>query len=143
MAKTVTLKRTVTIKAIVTDDFKGYLTYELETAIKDLQTKIQDIEKQGQLLIDSLKKENASEQITSVEQQLKLERQQQLSVIADLQSRIKEAKNLDLNSEFVQGTIDGFVTVKPGDNLYQKLGGLELIVKDGVIQDIKGETDGA
>ena len=143
MVKTVTLKRTVTIKAIVTDDFKGYLAYELETAIKDLQTKIQEIEKQGQLLINSLKNENASEQITSVEQQLKLERQQQLSVIADLQSRINEAKNLDLDSEFVQGTIDGFVSVKQGDNLYQKLGGLEIIVKDGVIQDIKGETDGA
>lgn len=142
MAKTVTLKRTVTIKAIVTDDFKGYLAYELETAIKDLQSKIQDIEKQGKLLIDSLKKENATDQISSVEQQLKLERQQQLNVISDLQTRIKDAKNLDLHSEFVQGTIDGFVTVKPGDNLYQKLGGLELIVKDGVIQDIKGETDG-
>jgi hypothetical protein len=143
MAKTVTLKRTVTIKAIVTDDFKSYLTYELETAIKDLQSKISDIEKQGQLLIDSLRKENASEQVASVEQQLKLERQQQLGVIADLQARIKEAKNLAPNSEFVQGTIDGFVTVKPGDNLYQKLGGLEIIVKDGVVQDIKGETEGA
>ncbi len=143
MAKNVTLKRTVTIKAIVTDDFKSYLAYELETAIKDLQTKISDIEKQGQLLIDSLKSENATDQIASVEQQLKLERQQQVGVIADLQTRIKEAQNLTLNSEFIQGTIDGFVTIKPGDNLYQKLGGLEIIVKDGVVQDIKGDTEGA
>jgi hypothetical protein len=143
MAKNVTLKRTVTIKAIVTDDFKSYLTYELETAIKDLQTKIADIEKQGQLLIDTLKQDNASEQIASVEQQLKLERHQQLGVIGDLQTRIKEAKMLALNSEFVQGTIDGFVTVKPGDNLYQKLGGLEIIVKDGIVQDIKGDAEGA
>ena len=142
MVKTITLKRTVTIKAIVTEDFKSYLTYELETAIKDLQNKIQEIEKQGQLLIDSLKKEGAAEQVKSVEQQLKLEKQQQLNVIDDLQNRIKEAKTLQLDSEFVQGTIDGFVGIKPGDNLYQKLGALEIIVKDGVIQEIKGDAEG-
>jgi len=74
--------------------------------------------------------------------QLKLEKQQQLSVISDLQKRIIDAKNLPLDSEFVQGTIDGFVGIKVGDNLYQKLGALEIIVKDGVIQDIKGDTEG-
>lgn len=141
MAKSITLKRTVTIKAIVTDDFKNYLAYELETAIKDLENKIKEIEKQGQLLIDSLSKENALEQVKSIEQQLRLEKQQQLSVIADLQNRIKEAKTLQPDSEFVQGTIDGFVGVKPGDNLYQKLGALEIIVKDGIVQEIKGDSE--
>lgn len=141
MAKTITLKRTVTIKAIVTEDFKNYLSFELETAIKDLQNKIQEIENQGKTLMDSLKSEGSSEQIKSVEQQLKLEKQQQQNVIADLTKRIDEAKKLELNSEFVQGTIDGFVGIKVGDNLYQKLGALELIVKDGVIQEIKGDSE--
>jgi len=141
MAKTITLKRTVTIKAIVTEDFKNYLSFELETAIKDLQNKIKEIENQGNTLMASLQTEGSSEQIKSVEQQLKLEKQQQENVIADLTKRITEAKTLELNSEFVQGTIDGFVGIKVGDNLYQKLGALELIVKDGVIQEIKGDTE--
>ena len=141
MVKTVTLKRTVTIKAIVTEDFKNYLSYELDTAIKDLQNKIAEVEKQGAMLIESFKKEGSTDQVKSVEQQLQLEKQQQLSVINDLKNRISEAKNLQLDTEFVQGTIDGFVAVKPGDNLYQKLGALEIIVKDGVVQDIKGETE--
>jgi len=142
MVRTVTLKRTVTIKAIVTEDFKNYLCYELETAIKDLQQKIQGMESQGKALIESLQNEGASDQIKSIEQQLKLEKQQQMNVINDLNRRIEEAKALELDSEFVQGTIDGFVGVKVGDNLYQKLGALEIIVKDGVIQDIKGDTEG-
>lgn len=141
MSKTITLKRTVTIKAIVTEDFKNYLSFELETAIKDLKNKIQEIEKQGKSLISSLQNDGSSEQIKSIEQQLKLEKQQQENVISDLTKRIGEAKNLQLNSEFVQGTIDGFVGVKVGDNLYQKLGALELIVKDGVIQEIKGDSE--
>jgi len=142
MVKTVTLKRTVSIKAIVTEDFKNYLAFELETSIKDLQNKLSEIDKQAALLINSLRTDGALDQIKSVEQQLKLEKQQQLSVISDLQKRIIDAKNLPLDSEFVQGTIDGFVGIKVGDNLYQKLGALEIIVKDGVIQDIKGDTEG-
>lgn len=142
MVKTVTLKRTVTIKAIVTEDFKNYLTYELETAIKDLQQKIQGMEQQGKALIDSLQSEGSSDQIKSIEQQLKLEKQQQQNVINDLTRRIEEAKGLQLDTEFVQGTIDGFVGVKVGDNLYQKLGALEIIVKDGIIQDLKGDMEG-
>lgn len=140
--KPVTLKRTVTIKAIVTEDFKKYLVYELETAIKDIQKKMSDIEKQAQLLLDSLRAEGALDQINAIQQQLKLEKQQQENSMSDFQKRIQDAKNLELNSEFVQGTIDGFTSVKVGDNLYQKLGALELIVKDGVIQDIKGDTEG-
>ena len=141
MAKSVTLKRTVTIKAIVTEDFKKYLTYELETSIKDLQRKITDVEIQAKDLISSLEKSGAADQVKMINQQLQIEKQQQENTIIDLQKRILDAKNLQLDTEFIQGTIDGFTTVKTGDNLYQKLGALEIIVKDGVVQDIKGEQD--
>lgn len=141
MSKSVTLKRTVTIKAIVTEDFKKYLTYELETSIKDLQKKMTDVEKQANDLIASLEKTGSSDQIKMIGQQLQIEKQQQENTISDLQKRIQDAKNLQLDSEFIQGTIDGFTTVKVGDNLYQKLGALEIVVKDGVVQDIKGEQD--
>ncbi len=142
MSKSVTLKRTVTIKAIVTEDFKKYLTYELETSIKDLQKKMSDIEVQAKGLIDSLGKDSSPEQSKMISQQLQVEKQQQESTVADLKKRIEDAKNLKLDSEFIQGTIDGFTTIKAGDNLYQKLGALEIVVKDGVVQEIKGEQEG-
>lgn len=141
MSKSITLKRTVTIKAIVTEDFKKYLTYELETSIKDLQKKMLDIEKQAQDLMSSLDQNGASDQSKMISQQLQIERQQQENTINDLKKRIDDAKNLQLDSEFIQGTIDGFTTVKAGDNLYQKLGALEIVVKDGIVQEIKGEQD--
>ncbi|NBV41533.1 hypothetical protein EBR96_02025 [bacterium] len=43
---------------------------------------------------------------------------------------------LELNSLFTQGTVDGFVSVSEGDNLYEKLGGMEILVQDGVVQKI-------
>ena len=41
-----------------------------------------------------------------------------------------------MNSIYSQGPIDGMVTVSAGDNLYEKLGGVEIVVKDGVVQEI-------
>ena len=140
MAKTVTLKRTVTIKAIVTEDFKKYLIFELQNAIKNLEQKMSLVETQGKKLIETLKDKGSKDQINSINQQISLEKQQKDTAVGDLNKRIEDANNLALKSEFVQGTVDGFVSIAEGDNLYQKLGALEIIIKDGIIQEIRGET---
>jgi hypothetical protein len=140
MSKPITLKRTVTIKAIVTEDFKKYLSHELNQSIKELEDKLQAVEDQGKQLISSLNKSGNDQQRDTIEQQIQLERQQQEQAKSDLEKRKEEVKVLELDSEFAQGTIDGFVGIKAGDNLYQKLGALEIIVKDGVVQEIRGES---
>ena len=139
--KSVTLKRTVTIKAVVTEDFKKYLNYELQNSLKSLDDKLAQMEIQGKQLIEMLTKQGALDQIASIRQQMELERLQQKTSTDELSKRLDEAKNLPLGSEFVQGTIDGFVTVKTGDNLYHKLGAMEIIIKDGVVQDITGDAE--
>jgi hypothetical protein len=136
-----TLQRTVTIKVIVTEEFKEYLVSELERAIKNLDSQVSTMEDQGKKLIESLKKqgEKTKKQISAIVQQINLDKQQETLAKEDLKKKIAEAKALQTGSEFIQGTVNGWVTVKKGDNLYKKLGALELIVKDGTIQEIKGE----
>ncbi len=55
----------------------------------------------------------------------------------ELQSRLREAQELQLNTEFTQGTIDGLVEVGVGDNLFDKISRTELIVKDGIVLEIR------
>ena len=139
--KSVTLKRTVTIKAIVTDDFKTYLKQELQQAIQDLDNKLNEVVAQGNKLVEQLQAQGQEDQIKVIQQQMELDKQQQTAAKADLEKKINDASLLALDSEFVQGTIDGFVSVKSGDNLYEKLGALEIVVKDGLIQDIRGDSN--
>lgn len=136
----VTLQRTVTIKVIVTEDFKKYLTAELDRAIKNLDNQVTSLEDQGKSLIENLKKqgEKTKKQVSAIAQQINLDKQQESLAKEDLKKKIDQAKNLKIGSEFVQGTINGFVKVKKGDNLYKKLGAMEVIIKDGVIQELKG-----
>lgn len=133
------LKRTVTIKAIVTEDFKKYLKHELTVSISNMDKKLQQMEIQGKQLVDSLTQQSAMEQVNSIKQQLELERQQHKQAKAELTQRITESNSLELGSEFIQGTIDSFVEIKKGDNLYEKLGAMEVVIKDGIVQEIRGE----
>jgi len=135
-----TLQRTVVIKVIVTEEFKKYLIAELERAIKNLDNQLNTLETQGKQLMESLKKqgEKTLKQVSAIAQQINMDRHQEDLAKEELVRKIEEAKKLKIGSEFVQGTVNGWVTIKKGDNLYKKLGASEVIIKDGVIQEIKG-----
>ncbi|MGE4170753.1 MAG: YlqD family protein [Candidatus Margulisiibacteriota bacterium] len=133
--KTVTLKRTVTIKAVVTEKFKEYMLFELEDAVKKTNQRIAEIDQQIKIL-----GKPDSEAKREIHLQLEAEKEKSRLALQELPMRIDEAKKLALNSYFVQGMIDGFVSVKEGDNLYEKLGAMEIIIKDGVIQYINSST---
>ena len=136
-AKSVELKRIVMVKAVVTEAFKDNLIKELERAMYNLDMQAQQMETQSQAYMEDLKKKNMLQQITTFKNQLANEKARIMGSKNDLQSKITEAKNLVLGSEFVQGPLEGPVDVKVGDNLYKKVGAAEILVKDGVITEIR------
>ncbi len=131
------LKRIVMVKAIVTEAFKENLIRELERAVKNIDMQEQQIEAQSKTYLEDLKKKGLMQQMTQFKSQLANEKARVTASKADLTAKIAEAKNLVLGSEFVQGPLEGPVVVKAGDNLYKKVGAAEIIVKDGVITEIR------
>jgi len=136
----IALKRTVTVKVIVTEEFKKYLAEELKMALSNLDSQIKQVEDQGKKLVTSLKDQGDSgkKQAQAIVAQMQTDRSQYVQTRAELEKKVKDASLLPLNSEFTQGTLDGTVEVNVGDNLYEKLGGLEIIIKDGVILELRG-----
>lgn len=131
-----TLKRVVTIKVIVTEQFKKYLGAEVERAIRNLDLQAQQMEFQAKRYLQDLEDKGMVQEAGNFKNQLSLEKQRQDAVKSGLTKKIEEANNLALGSEFIQGTVDGWVKVKKGENLYEKLGAMEITIKDGMIQDI-------
>jgi hypothetical protein len=132
------LKRIVMVKAIVTDAFKDNLSKELERAIANLDAQMNQMESQGKIYLDDLKKKGLMQKAAAFKHQFDEEKNRQAASRADLMMKMDEAKRLQIGSEFVQGPLEGPVDVAVGDNLYKKVGGAEIIVKDGVIQEIRG-----
>jgi len=126
------------VKAIVTQAFKDNLVRELERAVKNMEDQLARMETQSRAYMEDLKQKGLMQKVAAIRNQVEDERARQAQAKADLQMKIQEAQNLTVGSEFVQGPLEGPVDVAIGDNLYKKVGGAEIIVKDGIIQDIRG-----
>jgi hypothetical protein len=130
----ITVQRPVVIKAIVTEAFKRLYIADLEEAIKRVDAVLQQIDVQARRV--ELERQLTA-QARNVRAQLELERQRQEGARIELQARLREAQDLQLNAEFTQGTIDGLVDIAVGDNLFDKISRTELIVKDGIVLEIR------
>ena len=131
----ITVQRPVIIKAIVTEAFKRLYMADLEDAIKRVDAIIQQIDVQARRF--ELERQVTPQQSRNLRAQLELERQRQEGTKIELQTRMREAQDLELNSEFTQGTIEGMVEVAVGDNLFDKISRTEIIVKDGIVLEIR------
>jgi len=130
----ITLQRPVVIKAIVTEAFKRLYIADLEEAVKRVDAILQQIDVQSRRV--ELERQ-VTPQTRNLRAQLELERQRQEATRIELQVRLREAQDLQLNTEFVQGTIEGTVDVSVGDNLFDKISRTEIIVKDGIVLQIR------
>ena len=137
-SKAIELKRVVMVKAIVTEAFKQNLVRELERAIGNLDNQTSQLEARTKAYLENLKKKGLMQKAAAFKHQIEDEKNRQAAAKSDLTMKTEEAKKLQVGTEFVQGPLEGPVTVSLGDNLYRKVGGAEVIVKDGVIQEIRG-----
>ena len=122
----VILKRQVVTKAVVTPNFKKFLSYELQENVTFYKKKVTEVTAQL----------NSLSQSDPAIGQLQGELQEAQNYIASESNQRTFINNLEMNSLYSQGPVEGFVTVSVGDNLYEKLGGIEIVVEDGVVTKI-------
>ncbi|MDQ7844848.1 MAG: YlqD family protein [Armatimonadota bacterium] len=132
----ITVTRPVVIKTVVTESFKRLYIQDLEDALKRVDAVVQQID--TQIRRTELERQ-ISPQSRAVRQQLELERARQEATKAELAMRLREAQELPLNSEFAQGTLESLVEISVGDNLFNKIGRAEVVVKDGIVLEIREE----
>jgi len=130
------LRRQVIIKAIVTDQFKQQATAELQAALSQVDEQFQQLEFQAKRAMAELEKK-APDQLPQLKAQIDEDRGRLGAAKNDLLQKLNIIGQLDINQEFVQGNVDNFVDVSVGDNLYAKLAAPEIIVKDGVVVEIR------
>jgi hypothetical protein len=130
----ITVQRPVVIKTIVTESFKRLYVADLEEAIKRVDAIMQQIDVQSRRF--DLERQ-VNPQTRNLRAQLEMERQRQEATRMELQARLREAQALQLNTEFTQGTIEGLVEIGVGDNLFDKISRTEVVVKDGIVLEIR------
>lgn len=143
--ESISLKRQVAIKAIVTDNFRTQAMAELQSALQQLDLAVQQLEFQAKRAIADLEKKSttppgpqAQAEMEGLKAQIDQERARLHMQKNEFLQRLNMINQLELGAEFVQGVVDNYVEVKIGDNLYEKLSNTEIVVKDGIVTEIRG-----
>lgn len=136
--ESISLKRQVAIKAIVTEVFKTNASGEIKQNLQQIDVNMQQLEFQAKRAVADAEKQGATpDQVENLKMQIEQQRQQLLAGKQELLQRLNMIAQLEMNSEFLQGTLDNYVEVKVGDNLYEKVSNAEIILKDGVVVEIR------
>jgi hypothetical protein len=141
---TFTIKRQITVRAVVTPRWKEDAERELSNAISSFDQQLAQLEQEGQRLVDEIRRQSINpldprvqEQVGSLQQQVAAKRaelEEQKRQVLDQQRQVRE---LDMEEIVDQGQLESFCQVGVGDNLVEKLQAA-VVVRDGVIEAMEG-----
>jgi len=138
----ISIKRSIAIKAIVTQKWKEDAEKELSKAISNIDQQLSQLEQEGQQIVNNIRSQSVNpldprvqDQVSQVQQQVAAKRneiEEQKRNLLQQQSQVRELK---MDEIVDQGQVDSFCDVTVGDNLIEKMQA-SITVKDGVIQSI-------
>ncbi|MBD2423487.1 YlqD family protein [Cyanobium sp. FACHB-13342] len=138
-----TIKRTITVRAVVTPRWKEDAERELSNAIANVDAQLSQLEQEGQQLIDEIRRQSANpldprvqDQVASVQQQVAAKRAELEEQKRQMLEQQRQVRELEMEQIVEQGQIESLCEVRVGDNLVEKLQAA-VLVRDGVIEAIE------
>jgi len=141
--ETVSIKRTIAIKAIVTPTWKQDAESELSKAISATDQQLGQLEQEGQQVVSNIRTQSVNpldprvqEQVGQIQQQVSTKRNELEEQKRNLLKQQNQVRELKMDDIVEQGQVESFCDVSVGDNLIKKMQ-VSITVKDGVIQKIE------
>ena len=140
---TLSIKRSITIRAVVTPAWKEEAERELSAAISTADQQLAQLEQEGQQVVDEVRRQSANpldprvqEQVAQVQQQVAAKRAELEEQKRNLLQQQAQVRELDMEEIVDQGQLESFCDIKVGDNLVEKMQ-VSVVVRDGVIESIE------
>ena len=138
------IKRSITVRAVVTPRWKEDAEREISNAIAGSDAQLAQLEQEGQQLVDAIRSQSINpldprvqEQVASVQEQVGAKRAELEEQKRQLIEQQRQVRDLEMEQIVDQGQLESFCDVRVGDNLVEKLS-VAVVVRDGVIEAIEG-----
>ncbi|MBN1460476.1 MAG: hypothetical protein JXA57_13150, partial [Armatimonadetes bacterium] len=125
----ITVRRSIGVRVIVTEEFKKELEQELQQAASEAQRRIEQMDVQSRNVLAGFQRMDIN-QTMQARRQIEAERHRYDTLKQDVQRQIEEVGKLEIGSEYPRGTIEGVVEINEGDDLIKKLSSSEIVIKD-------------
>tara|TARA_B100000029_G_scaffold501049_1_gene573753 strand:- start:182 stop:625 length:444 start_codon:yes stop_codon:yes gene_type:complete len=140
---TLSIKRSITVRAVVTPSWKEEAEKELSNAISSTDQQLAQLEQEGQQVVNDVRSQSANpldprvqDQVAQVQQQVAAKRAELEEQKRNLLQQQTQVRDLQMEQIVEQGQIDSFCDIKVGDNLVSKMQ-VAVVVRDGVVQEIE------
>ena len=143
MADALTIKRNITVQAVVTPTWKQEAERELSQGITTTDQQLAQLEQEGQNVVDQVRRQSANpldprvqEQVANIQQQVAGKRSELEEQKRNLLQQQAQVRELEMDQIVEQGQLESSCEIKVGDNLVEKMQ-VAIVVRDGVIQSIE------
>ena len=140
---TLSIKRSITIRAVVTSAWKEEAERELSAGIATTDQQLAQLEQEGQQVVDDVRRQSANpldprvqEQVAQVQQQVAAKRVELDEQKRNLLQQQAQVRELEMEQIVDQGQLESFCDIQVGDNLVSKMQ-VAVVVRDGVIESIE------
>jgi len=137
------IKRSITVRAVVTPRWKEDAERELSGAIATSDAQLAQLEQEGQQVVDEIRRQSANpldprvqDQVASVQQQVAAKRAELEEQKRTLLEQQRQVRELEMEQIVEQGQLESFTDIQVGDNLVEKLQ-VAIVVRDGVVEAIE------
>ena len=138
------LQRNVNVKAIVTPRWKDEAQQALQAQLNEIDNQLQQLEIQMQQVLTEIQRQTlqppgpeAAQQMEGIRMQFNQRKSELLEQKNQILQQLQQVQMLELDQEVQQGQIGSVFTINPGDNLIEKMN-VEILLRDGVVQEIRG-----
>jgi multidrug efflux pump subunit AcrA (membrane-fusion protein) len=140
---TLSIKRTIAVRAVVTPAWKEEAERELSNAIATTDQQLAQLEQEGQQVVDEVRRQSANpldprvqDQVAQVQQQVAAKRAELEEQKRNLLQQQAQVRDVEMEQIVEQGQIESFCDLKVGDNLVSKMQAA-VVVRDGVVESIE------
>ena len=140
---TLTIKRSITVRAVVTPAWKEEAERELSTSIATLDKQLALLAQEGQEVVEEVRRQSINpldprtqEQVAQIQQQVAVKQAELEEQKRGLLQQQAQVHDLEIEQIVEQGQIESLCDLAVGDNLIDKMQ-VAIVVRNGVVESIE------
>ncbi|AMA72643.1 MULTISPECIES: YlqD family protein [Aneurinibacillus] len=130
------VKRKVKVMMVITEASRCKMRDEFVSMRKRYELELEQLNFQAKKLLQEAQRKGR-EALDIVQRRLAKERQVREEKLSQISFQLEQLENLPLGSEIHYTTVESDVEVKVGDDWGKVMTGTEIVLKDGIVKEIR------
>ena len=136
MTESIRVIRKVVVKSLVTEKLKDILSNEARGQMDLVEVDFGRFQEHRENYMAQCREKDIKPDY-EIMKKMAMEEERFKGTRRQIEQKLSELGNLKMGEEFVHGTVDSPVEVNIGDNWHAAMTGVEVILDDGVVQELR------